>query len=77
MKLVLWKSCEDIAIMWLSGGHHDIMALIILKNSKKIGKFGMECAIAERSGNYQQTHHKNEHNFEHPCKSQCMDFLLM
>ena len=59
MRFILWKSCEDMAITWLSGGHHDLTAFLILKNSKRMGNFGMECAIAKRSGNCEQTRHRN------------------
>ena len=51
--LILWKSCENMAITWLRGGHHGLMVLLILENSKKMGNFGMVCAIGERSGNSQ------------------------
>ena len=45
------KSCENMAITWLRGGHHGLMVLLILENSKKIGNFGMVCIIAEKKWN--------------------------
>ena len=46
-----------MAITWFSNGHHDLMALLILKNSKEMANFGMECAISENSW---QTSHKKQ-----------------
>ena len=62
------KSCENMAITWLRGGHPSFVVLLILENSKKMGNFGMVCAIVERSGNCQQIRHKNGLNFERLCK---------
>ena len=68
LRLILWKSCENVTITWLRGGHHGLMVLLILENSKKMGNFGMVCAIADRSGNCRQIRHKNGLNFERLCK---------